>query len=58
MRLILWQRISGGIECRLQTDYGDEYVAWGADMTQARRRLARVTGRSVQELQAMEHRKF
>lgn len=58
MKLILWQKISGGVECRLQTDWGGEYTAWGCDMVQARCRLARITGRAVSELANYEHRKF
>ena len=50
---ILISRPHGGYRLAKQTEWGEEYVAFAYTSTEAWKRLARVTGRSVQELKTM-----
>ena len=51
---ILFSRPHGGFRLAKQTAWGDEYIAFGYTASDAWRRLAAITGRTVGELKAMQ----
>ena len=51
---ILMSKPHGGFRLAKQTTWGDEYVAFAYTATEAWKRLAAITGRSVSELKALQ----
>jgi|DEB19_MinimDraft_2_1074335.scaffolds.fasta_scaffold105498_2 hypothetical protein len=51
---ILFSRPHGGYRLAKQTTWGEEWVAFAYTAQEAWERLARITGRTVRELKAMQ----
>jgi len=51
---VLFSRPHGGYRLAKQTAWGEEYVAFAYTASEAWEKLARVTGRTVRELMAMQ----